>query len=666
MRKFFKYIVLILSISLLTGCSVIGGTVKNSGEGDEVDKIVRYATSKPNAKEQAFINKVSSLGKDGKLNVEGTECSAVYGDTCALAWKSEEDGYYFAVIKDANNMSDVEKTWDAVLSSSWGKVDNTSVVYDIKAVGEDIFELHFKDETSGYIDAKKIGARDKNISEAYFEIHDPLSKDVRAKAVSNFKNGYVWVDMADKEGYFSLYKTGDLENEKYDNYAGQFAIAQNLTSELRYCITVPNEDGILFYDNCFWCMDEKLRPESEGRFSKLLDFDELDMGTLWTGYLDDETRYIPEFSNGICPLITEKNGTLNFFYIDSKGNILSETSNLKSEKEITGYLNGDNKVRLKVTPVPFAPTQTPTPTLTPTNTPTPTFTPTPTDTPAPTPTPTDTPTPTPTPTKTPTPKPTKTPTPTPTKTPTPTPTFTPTPSPSPSPMPIPMLIDRDTENSSEVKKNPTSSDSNKPVDITKWTKITGKTTNYTTKKQYSYKPKTAGLYFFEISGVHSGAELLITIEDDKGYPVTDRENYRISKSGTVAALLEENTKYIITVENYKEYSEYMLSIYARKEIYMLDSGRYDDNLYSSGYKNTYFLAITEDARWTVNFEEVDASLNGNLAVQVIDDRGYEVINKKYLGWGDSCSFNLSGGKNYVLNIYSTDGNVGNYIFGLDH
>lgn len=252
------------------------------------------ATSTPAPMIDSFMEDCIKLGSKGKLLYNGKEWYAVYGTNKALIYRyveatfDEKEHYVFDIIR--NYSDQVKKDRYSICP------DGKLYASDFEAVycGEDVFCIITSD-VNYCLYAYSISGWGDGTNSIMF------SWKTTASRITPFYNERAFFKDDDRMVYL-LSKSGEIK-WKYKNLNIQKGIA------------LPDENGIFYCDNCFY----------DPYLNVMLDMNKLGLGE---PVVDWAENYV--FEGDICPMVTEKNGKMWAFYIDIKGNVVSEIAEFKS------------------------------------------------------------------------------------------------------------------------------------------------------------------------------------------------------------------------------------------------------------------------------------------------------------------------------------------------
>ncbi|MBP3567949.1 MAG: leucine-rich repeat domain-containing protein [Lachnospiraceae bacterium] len=245
------------------------------------------------------------------IDVNGDECYAVWGETGAYVWRYVDATFEqraYTASGFAGDMADfysiTDLSWDARLLTNWCKWFDWEEL-KVKHIGNDMFLVEAKFDE--YIAVYYVNGQTNRAMQAKDWVQD---KDDAFYLKTNFNDGYA----------IGIYKDSyDKYSETLHGYYKTFTDYKIATVDLNGTISVSDidesnsavgiySDGLFYYGNAFYDIN----------FSKVLDLSENGWGNANTEYS------IPHFENGICRLITYKNGKYWTFEIDKSGNMLTE------------------------------------------------------------------------------------------------------------------------------------------------------------------------------------------------------------------------------------------------------------------------------------------------------------------------------------------------------
>lgn len=258
---------------------------------------------------------------DGVINVNGEMCYAIWGESEALVWKYvdatfEDDAHFlYAMVKDISDVETNEpgaESWDAYRYTQWRALYGTDN-FGFWHVGDDIFSMNFTyscydDYRRGWRERERyvyINGKEQTLFFDYKVLPDEMDYFDR---ITEFNDGYAICQ-------YNKYRT-----ELDSTYIAVMDKFGNLTmSELTvpdYINTVDEvqcgcySDGLFYYDYAFYDIE----------FNKIVDLSGKNMGRPYV----NQGLYTPQYVDGICTMVTEKNGLYWIFDIDINGDIISE------------------------------------------------------------------------------------------------------------------------------------------------------------------------------------------------------------------------------------------------------------------------------------------------------------------------------------------------------
>lgn len=251
----------------------------------------------------------------GIINVGGEECNAVWGETGALAWKYveatfDERAYYatsFAI--DASDMPG-HGAWDAMRVFNWHKWYGWDE-FNIEHIGDDMFLFTGKayDQYTYYYINGSGGIT--------FEERSWLSDaDDSFYRSTDFNDGYA---MGVYRNKYQTYWYGYLKNnteykiaalDEYGNMKESDIVIDETTYILEDLRPGLYSDGVFYFNNAFYDIE----------FNEVLNLRNKDWGRIY----EEEYGYRPYFQDGVCTLITLKNGKYWKFDINKEGEMISE------------------------------------------------------------------------------------------------------------------------------------------------------------------------------------------------------------------------------------------------------------------------------------------------------------------------------------------------------
>jgi len=261
----------------------------------------------------------------GIINVGGEECNAVWGETGALAWKYveatfDERAYYataFAI--DASDMPG-HGAWDAMRIFNWYKWYGWDE-FHVEHIGDDMF--WFIGQAYGQYTYYYINGGDGISFEDRSWLSDAEDSFYRS---TDFNDGYA---MGVYRNKYQTYWYGYLKNNTeykiavLDDY-GNMKESDIVIDETTYILDDLRpglySDGVFYFNNAFYDIE----------FNEVLNLRNKDWGRIY----EEEYGYRPYFQDGVCTLITLKNGKYWKFDIDKEGEMISEAE----EVDLSNFL----------------------------------------------------------------------------------------------------------------------------------------------------------------------------------------------------------------------------------------------------------------------------------------------------------------------------------------
>lgn len=246
-----------------------------------------------------------------KIDVGGKECYAVWGENGAYVWRYVEATFderaYFAsgfALDMEEFYSTTEFSWDAIMSTNWHRWFDWESL-EVTHVGDDMFlvELYFDSFRSEYY----VNGRSNYVMQIEDWIQD---KDDDFYLKTNFNDGYaigIYKDKYDKyseywQGYFKTYTDYKLATVDLNG-----TIIVSDIEEMNSAVG-SYSDGLFYYNNSFYDIN----------FNEVISLSRESLGTVDTEY------HMPRFENGVCQIVTYKNGKYWTFSIDKSGAIISD------------------------------------------------------------------------------------------------------------------------------------------------------------------------------------------------------------------------------------------------------------------------------------------------------------------------------------------------------
>lgn len=324
MKNLKKFLFFCLICVLLVGCSSAeeersskkkDKEIRHNKIDNEEEKVVDSDLSISEPDNDAYDNQMSLEEKiynyDGAINVDGEMCQAIWGKSLGLVWKSvgatfEDDAHFlYAMVQDISG--------DAYRCTEWASLyyyEN----FDFFHVGDDMFAMKFTH--SCYIDWY-VGFKER---ERYIYINGTdrmIFSDVNKLAderdyfdrITEFNDGYAICQ-------YKKYSAVNLDSTYISvmDKKGNITISDMLVPDYINTVDVVQcgcySDGLFYYDYAFYDI----------AFNKIVDLSGKGMGRPYVNH----GLYTPQYVNGICTMVTEKNGLYWIFDIDMNGEIISE------------------------------------------------------------------------------------------------------------------------------------------------------------------------------------------------------------------------------------------------------------------------------------------------------------------------------------------------------
>ncbi len=271
----------------------------------------------------SFMDDCLTLGSEGKLQYNGEEWYAVWGENKALLYRYvegnfEEAGHFaLEVIKDYTDKTVhyTDKIHDTGINGKYCEGGKFYVVNrdlcEAFHCGEDVFCLYNDVAAQACYVMSESGKGENETSLIYSWTSTESHWDkCYWGLITPFKNGYAFF-----KGLYS--KTwGSIDEDFVVLFTNKGELVnQYYKMGYRNGITTPDKFGIFYCDSCFYNLYKTC----------ILDLNKLDLGRPMADYAE----YFV-FENDVCPMITYKNGKMWAFYIDIKGNVLSNVAEFKS------------------------------------------------------------------------------------------------------------------------------------------------------------------------------------------------------------------------------------------------------------------------------------------------------------------------------------------------
>jgi len=246
----------------------------------------------------------------GVVNVGGEECNVVWGKSGALAWKYveatfDQRAYYataFAMDISESSLA-YTTTWDAMRVFNWYKWYGWDE-FNIEHIGDDMFL--FTGTAYGVKTYYYINGSDGLVFE---EDSWLTNKADRFSRCTEYNDGYA-IGI-----YYDRY-SGSFGYVYSNDYLAKLDAKGNLTvsDESAYISENSNigkySEGVFYYNHRFYDID----------FNVVIDLHDKD----WGGIYSKRGVYTPCFIDGVCTLITSKNGKYWIFDINKQGEMITE------------------------------------------------------------------------------------------------------------------------------------------------------------------------------------------------------------------------------------------------------------------------------------------------------------------------------------------------------
>lgn len=248
---------------------------------------------------------------EGLINVNGEMCHAIWGKTGALVWQwhdstfDEDVHLSYAMATDMAEVnsygSDSSAEWDAFRFMNWSVLYGVEEPFYLYHIGDDMFMLE-----GTYL--------------GYYEYSYYINGNSRVKftpeSVLQNEKDFFYRHTDYSDGYaICQYKKAGYDTTRYltlmDKY-GELTIS-DIPIYDREVETVScgiYSDGLFYYDWAFYDIN----------FNKVLDLAGAQIGTPYV----NQGLYTPHFVDGVCTMVTEKNGKYWIFDMDKNGEIISE------------------------------------------------------------------------------------------------------------------------------------------------------------------------------------------------------------------------------------------------------------------------------------------------------------------------------------------------------
>ncbi len=261
------------------------------------------------------------INSSGVINVNGEQCYAIWGETGALVWKyvgatfEDDEHFLYAMAKDINEVETSEagaEEWDAYRYTEWSALYDFQY-FDFYHVGDDVFAMKFThlcyiDGYLGYKERERFVYINGNAQTVFYDYRILPDERDWFDRITEFNDGYAicqynnyavsfddtYLAVMDEMGNITI-----TELEVYDYFD---------TIEEIPCGSYS--DGLFYYYYAFYDIE----------FNKVVDISGQDIGRPYV----NQGIYTPQFVDGVCTLITEKNGLYWIFDINMDGEIISE------------------------------------------------------------------------------------------------------------------------------------------------------------------------------------------------------------------------------------------------------------------------------------------------------------------------------------------------------
>ncbi len=258
-------------------------------------------------KERPSLREIIENDADGLIRVSGEKCHVVMGEEKALVWKYVEATFderaYFAsaMVQDMSDIwSSDPSTYedDAFRYTNWHKWYSWEE-FPVKHVGDDMFLFE------GYYYGEYFGYYINGSWNTTIKVNSWLEdEDDNFNRITEFSDGYAMGRYVD-----TYYRGSDHWLALLDKQ-GNMTVSDISLSSYRTPDLGIYSDGVFYCDYAFYNIN----------FNKVLDLSEKD----WGGVYVKQGIYAPYFQDGICRMITEKNGKYWIFDIDKSGEIVSD------------------------------------------------------------------------------------------------------------------------------------------------------------------------------------------------------------------------------------------------------------------------------------------------------------------------------------------------------
>lgn len=259
---------------------------------------------------------------DGVINVNGEICQAIWGESVALVWKYvsatfEDDAHFlYAMAKDISEVEINEagtESWDAYRYTQW-KALYGSDYFGFWHVGDDMFTMNFTylcydDYRRDFKERERyvyINGKDQKL---FFDYNSLPNESDSFDRITEFNDGYA----------ICQYNDNAIKMEDPTYIAVMDMWGNIIVSELTVPSYIHNvdevqcgcySDELFYYDYAFYDIE----------FNKIVDLSNKNLGRPYV----NQGLYTPQYVDGICTMITEKNGLYWIFDIDMNGEIISE------------------------------------------------------------------------------------------------------------------------------------------------------------------------------------------------------------------------------------------------------------------------------------------------------------------------------------------------------
>lgn len=248
----------------------------------------------------------------GVIELEGDMYNAIWGENGAFVWKFieatfDESAYYiycFITEEESYELTSCDRYYRTIWVIWRGEYDDFSITH----IGDNMFYLSLEIERkSAYYYINPFSPISFTTNSVLSDEEDYISR------YTNFNDGYAVCT------YFDAYYTNEYGNKVKNTALKKKIVLLDKIGRIHQT-EIENSyidmlgmysDGVFYCNNAFYDIAS----------NKILDLSGKNYGTVYTNRYG---IYAPYFENGVCTLITQKNGKYWTFEIDKSGNMLTD------------------------------------------------------------------------------------------------------------------------------------------------------------------------------------------------------------------------------------------------------------------------------------------------------------------------------------------------------